>query len=323
MKYALEVNKEYKHKEICAILNEPVKKGGARKKQIEHWKKYFSFINPTSQKFLITEILNDDYETNKHGGAREGSGKKTKIKIEFDYIFNHFLYKAELKNKYYMENSYWNDVCFDNNTIYNFFGCYNDYYRGKEDECIDKEIYSAIYSKIREIAEYWIYDKMKKYNMNFRYGTILKRKAKSKIYIFNDEYLEPYNQYEEEFIKNNHLGYLMNVIKYERWDDMIKYITNKIEGYEYIKKIKKVTFKPDEIKTTDYDTYIEYKKEFNDSIVNELYNYFLKKEIENYDSGLEAVVDKMCGGTGEVKEFNEEERMKPYVYILDNYVRIQ
>lgn len=80
LKIELEVNKEYKHKEICQILNEPVKKGGARNKQIENWKRYFSFERPTSQKFLITGIINDDYQTNQHGGKRDGGRQKIRNK---------------------------------------------------------------------------------------------------------------------------------------------------------------------------------------------------------------------------------------------------
>lgn len=70
----------YTYKDICEILKQPVKTGRPRMLQLNNWKRYFSWINQTTQKFVITEIYDNisEIEMRTPGGAREGAGRKKK-----------------------------------------------------------------------------------------------------------------------------------------------------------------------------------------------------------------------------------------------------
>lgn len=340
MNYNLELDKEYKYKDICKILNQPIKTGRSRVLQLNNWKNYFSWTNPTTQKFVITEIYDNisQIEMKTAGGAREGAGRKVKLEKEFDYIFNYFLYKATKRNEYYRRNQYWDEVYFNNDQIYKFFGLYRDLYAGAYDDDVDKKKYELIADKIREKARSWIYNKIKKKEKNgeiiFEEG-IIAYKTKPKIKghpakngEYKDEWLEEWNQYQKDFIEENRLGFLKNVIDQKCWNDMIDYISDKFEGYELVKKYYKIKFKPEYIKDYDYDTYKKHRKCFNEEIIKELYNYFLEKEIENLkdsENNEEYMIAlmKTPKDTSIDYKINEKEIMKPYVDILDWYIKIR
>lgn len=339
MNYNLELDKEYKYKDICKILNQPVKTGRSRVLQLNNWKNYFSWINSTTQKFIITEIYDNilEIEMKTAGAAREGAGRKTKLVKEFDYIFNYFLYNSIKKNEYYRRNQYWDEVYFNNDQIYKFFGLYKDLYAGQYNEDIDQKKYELIADKIREKARSWIYNKIKKKAKDdeifFEEG-IIAYKTKPKIKgraakngEYKDEWLEEWNQYQKEFIEENRLGFLKNVIDQKCWDKMIDYISDKFEGYELVKKYYKIKFKPEYIKDYNYDTYKEYRKRFNDEIIKELYDYFLNKEIkilEESENNEEYMINIMQipKDMSINYKINEKEIMKPYVDIIDNYVKL-
>lgn len=53
----LEVGKAYKYKELCELLEESTKTGDSKQVQLSKWWQHFDWSNPTTQKFLVTEIF--------------------------------------------------------------------------------------------------------------------------------------------------------------------------------------------------------------------------------------------------------------------------
>ena len=339
----LELDKEYKYKDICKILNQPIKTGRSRVLQLNNWKNYFSWTNPTTQKFIITEIYGNisEIEMKTAGGHRDGSGRKVKLVKEFDYIFNYFLYDAVRKNEYYRRNDCWEEVYFSNDQIYTFFGLYDDIYAGQEDEIIDKKKYSLVADKVREKARSWIYTKIKNKAKNnkieFGEGIIaykrkpLNKHESAKNGEYKDEWLDKWNQYQKDFMEENHYGIIKRVIDEKRWQEMIDYISDKFEGYELVKKYYKIKFKPEYLDgySYNYDIYKEYQKHFNDTIVKEMYEYFLKKELNrldaNNDEEYKILLMQLPSDESIDYKISREKKiriMQPYKYIINNYVKL-
>ena len=319
----LQLNKEYKYKELCEVLDEPIKKGGAKQLQLENWKNYFKWINPTSHKFIIIEIYEVPKEkVENRGGARDGAGKKPRLQDEFEHIFNRFLNDALRKREYYRDNKYWNEAYFNNDVISRFFGCYSNLYAAMDDECVNKNAFSKLSDKIREKVRYYIHDKIKRLDWveKLEYGIIAyPDKTELYKYEFKDELLDQWNQYEQEFIKENKLGFEMNVIKQGRWQEMIEYISDKFDGYDIVKRYHKVIFEMEKIKECDNKTYKQCRHAYNKTVIEDVYGFILKKEIENFEDDND-ILEAMGYDR---KVFNEIEIMKPYKYIIDNYIKLK
>ncbi|ENK1242989.1 hypothetical protein AB2063_001117 [Clostridium botulinum] len=90
----LEIEKEYKYKELVKLLEEDVKGcGKSRTLQLKDWKRYFNFYkpNPKGQKFIVTEIYNKPKEKIDGRGKSEGSRNNSVYgkyidKLLLDYI---------------------------------------------------------------------------------------------------------------------------------------------------------------------------------------------------------------------------------------------
>lgn len=74
--------KEYKYKDLCFILGEQPKRSNSKKSQLKEWSSIFSWENPTTHTFKITEIYDIPKEKldgrKNNGGYRCGSGRKLK-----------------------------------------------------------------------------------------------------------------------------------------------------------------------------------------------------------------------------------------------------
>lgn len=358
----LNVNQEYEYEEICNVLNERVKTGGAKNSQFNNWKKYFEWIKPNRRKFLITNIINDNYMTNKVGGAREGSGRKSILNDEFEYILNCFAKEAKRHNGYYRKLSDWGIIYFTNDIFSKVFGLYSDFYAGKYDEHIDKDIYHTIYKKL-EARRRLLYSKIiKLFNEEtlehgktreeFGYGIIAFKNAEKTRFDYRDDLHPQWKEYQAEYISVKKLGYIGNIIEQDLWDDMLIYISSKFDGYHLVKEYTKIRFDLSRANNYSKAKYDQYRKTINETVVKSIYDKCLKKEIREYDEDKEQAEFEMecakemydflmdvgifpvdTAPLGEFdcykewdkiinSEFNEEETMKPYVYILDNYVRI-
>lgn len=91
----LENGKSYKYKELCLLLGEPVKSGGRNKQlQFKEWERYFTWDNPTSQKFLITSIK--EVPDEKIDGRGKSEGSKGNHKGKTGKYFDNLICKASV-----------------------------------------------------------------------------------------------------------------------------------------------------------------------------------------------------------------------------------
>ena len=350
----LKVNQEYEYQELCLLLNERVKTGGAKNKQFENWKKYFQWTKPKRTKFLITDIFNNYYYTNKHGGHRDGSGRNPILTDEVEYILNCFTREAKKINGYRRILDNWDQSYFNNDIFSKVFGIYRDFYKGKNDDNVDKKAYKTLYIKIEARRKFLlkkIKDLFKETGEEFTYGIIAFKDFEKTKYEYKDELREPWEEYREEYIKKNRLGFLGRVIENDLWDSMISYISSKFDGYEIVKEYCKISFKPERAKKYDKNKYTKCRKRINDIVIESIYDKCLKKEKKDYLKEQEKIEfqieqandiyyylkeNKMFSSDTEpleemefykelvnsIHDFNEEEAMVPYKYIIDNYVRI-
>lgn len=74
----------YTYKQLCKIFNIKPTDGNSKKSQLKEWERHIKWTKPTSQKYLITEVYDTPKEKTdgrkNNGGAREGAGRKSKIK---------------------------------------------------------------------------------------------------------------------------------------------------------------------------------------------------------------------------------------------------
>ena len=358
----LRIGEIYKYKELCEILKDKPRTGtNSRNSQFKEWRRYFNWSNPTTQKFLIEEIYDEPKEKidgrKKNGGAREGAGKPPKLQEEFDYLFNYFLKCEYNKNKYLRNNPYWDTSYFNLNDLEEFFGLSNNFYSAKSNENVNMTAYLNIAEIIDRRTRSWLINKIKRKEENieneitFTEGIIAYKNKKTDVGDYKDEYLEDWKRHQLEYFKITGYRNQGEVMYANKWWDMILYISSffKDDGYEIVKKYKKIIFNHKKLKDYDFDKCEEYRKRINDTIVEELYNYFLKKEKEKHEKQQQDLRNEMegfievCGWFNEyydgalsnptemedykelesqLCDFDKEKVMEPYKYVIDNYVKI-
>ena len=359
----LRVGETYKYKELCEILKDEPRTGtNSRKSQFKEWNRYFRWSNPTTQKFLIEEIYDTPKEKvdgrKNNGGKREGAGKPPKLQEEFNCLFNYFLKCEYNKNQYLRNNSHWNTSYFNLHDLEEFFGLSNNFYSAKNDDLVNMVAYLNIAEMIDRRARSWLINKIKRREENteneivFTEGIIAYRRWGDKVGDYKDEYLQEWKKHQLEYFDKTGLKNAGAVMYANKWKNMLEYISSffKNDGYELVKKYKKIIFNPTKLHNYNYDECERCKQKINDTIVKELYDYFLNKEYNKYIKNQTEIKDEMegfievCGWlneyydgalsnpteTDEYKElelqlceFNEELVMTPYKYIIDGYVRIQ
>lgn len=302
---------DYKYKELCSLMNDKVKGGKAKKLQLQEWKRFFEWENPTKQIFHITEVFEIPKEKeHTWGGAREGAGAKVKVQEEFDYMFRMFLYQSYRKNEYFRNNANWYEVYVNNNTICKFFGCYENLYQALEDENLDTAIVRKISDKVREKSRSWIFNKISKIDgITLTKGIIAFTSDKS--FERKDELLEDYDKYQQEFMDMYGIKYPSELIEKNLWLEMSAYIDSKFEDYKAVKKMHKIIFNTEHLNgQCDYKVYQAHRKEFNKQLISDIYQFFLKKEKENI-SAFESET-----------EFDETKVMKDYKYMIKEYLLV-
>lgn len=358
----LRVGEIYKYKELCEILKDKPRTGtNSRKSQFREWERYFKWSNPTTQKFLIEEIYDIPKDKvdgrKKNGGIREGAGKPPKLQKEFDYLFNYFLHCEYNKNQYYRNNPYWDTTYFNLSDLEEFFGLSNNFYSAKNDILVNTVAYLNIAEIIDRRARSWLINKIKRKEENveneitFTEGIIAYKKWNNKTGDYKDEYLQDWTSHQFEYFAKNGYRNSRDVMYANKWQDMLKYISSffKDDGYELVKKYKKIIFNHEKLKKYDFNQCEEYKNRINETLVKELYDYFLRKEKDKYKKGQENLKTEIeglietCGWLSEyydgafdnpteleyykelesqLCDFDEEKVMRPYKYIIDNYVKL-
>lgn len=355
----LKIGEKYKYKELCEILNEKELLGNSRKAQFKEWERYFKWSNPNSRTYLIEEIYDfpkDKIDGRKNnGGARKGAGNPGKLNDEFNYLLNYFLRCEYNKNKYEMNNPYWDSTYFTKGNIAVFFGLRKDEYKyAQYDENIDKIKYLEFNRMITRKIDSWLINKIKRKSeesSDIQYGEgIIAIKINGDM-LFDDSLLSRYYEYQYQYFEKNNYHSYNDVIINAKWSNMKEYINSCFSGYIRVDKFKKIVFDHKKLKEYDIDKCKKYQKQFNDRLIDELYKYFLKHEKDKYNKRHEYLEWEMKNyidlyyyiyelnrnlSPDNPKEdeyyidmeneyntdFNEEEVMKPYKYIIDNYVRI-
>ena len=158
----LELNIKYKnYKEMCKVLEEPIKTGNAKQAQLKEWECYFNF-HKDGNGFIVTKKYNklkekvDDRKghSGKSIGSRNNNNKYGKY---LDVLIENFLYKCNKKKKViYITNSclaqmtkmvnFNYRVCVGNREkfhgyVYVKYNCFT-----KEAE---NDVFNCIYSKMR------------------------------------------------------------------------------------------------------------------------------------------------------------------------------
>ncbi|MCD2346238.1 hypothetical protein [Clostridium guangxiense] len=105
----LELNKKYKnYKELCEVLDEPIKGGKSKQLQLQDWERYFKYTKQGNG-FIVTEIYAEPKEKIDNRGKSKGShGNNNKYAQYTDKLIENFLYnKQELHHEYivYITNS--------------------------------------------------------------------------------------------------------------------------------------------------------------------------------------------------------------------------
>ena len=324
----------YKYKDLCEIFNEAPAVGNSKIRQLKDWQRFINWIKPTIQQYLITEIY---YIPNKKTDGRKTNGNKNfgkgKLNTEFDYIFDYFMAHEYTANEYRLNKPKWEETYFTKKRISIFFGLYNkNFGKARYDEYINYNIYLDIANKIREKQRSWIFDKIKRKENNsdkikLTYGIMAYKHKGDKQPDYKDELLEEYNKYKQEYMDNNNFKLDEDIINAGKWNEMTDNISSHIDGYEQVIKCHKLEFKKEDIEY-DYNLVKEYKKHFNDTIIKDIYDYFLNKIKNNPETNEDYQIELMRAAQEDCSVnyvFNKEKEkflMQPYVYILDTYVRI-
>lgn len=290
----------YKYKELCAAFDEDVKTGGAKVNQLNRWRRYFNWENPTKQTYKITEIYDnpitiEDGRKN-NGGYRNGSGAKGKLQDEFDYLFNMFLHMKFNRNVY---NGVANicDIHFSNNEISRYFGLYGkDFYSTMKDKSMIT-VRNDIYKKIIEKRNSWIYKKIERIDrVEFGYGIVAYKDEERKAFEYRDEWLERWNRLMRMYLRENRLRNISDVVDKGLWEDMISDISSFFDGYAIVERVRLVKFDVDMLVDFDIDMKDIYVKKFNDTLCEELRRFF--------------------------KNRVDDEEYQIYKHIIDRYVSI-
>lgn len=350
----IEVGRTYKYKELCEALEDKQTTGtNPRKAQLKEWGVYFRWSNPTSHKFLIEEIYKVPIEKEdgrrNNGGARKNSGSKSKFTEEFNYILNYYISHEYNRNQHELNKPYWHVAYFTSGQIAKEFGlCRVTMYEPHDDEIVDKEVFSKIASRVHSKQRYWIIDKLKR--MEGRCKKKKKRETDKTVLLvdglmayryekddhpdYRDDLLKDYNKYKKEYMDKNHFRTDHDIISAGKWQEMSEEVSSHFKhlGYVRVKKCHKLFFNPKEKELYDYSLVLEYKKHYNDEIIQDMYDYFLNKilsrlkrfpeENEDYQIELMQAAQEGCSVNYRFTKEKEELLMKPYVYVFDNYVRI-
>ena len=308
------VNQSYKYAELCLIFNEQQRTGNARKAQLNRWKRFIDWVKPTTQIYKITEVYEKAKEITdgrrNNGGVRAGAGAKVKMQEEFEYVLNCYMFLWISRYNYSNPDGRRSgeiQIYFTNKDISEYFGLQTkDFNKGYEDGTINKEAFSMVGNKIREIRDSWIFDKIKKMEgMELTNGIIAYKNKKKNEFEFRDDLLAEWNMHQEEYCRENKLHSIGDVIDKGRWFEMIRYISMYFSQYEEVIRCKKITLgSTDYLEEFDLDEYKENKKLYNERIIESLTNYFRKKT-----AGIDANDEKAA-------------KFEDYVKIINKYVRI-
>lgn len=274
----IEVNKDYKYKELCALRGENIRTGKSKQLQLKDWKRFFEWDNPTTQIYRVTKVYDEPKEKiDARGGVRKGAGAKAKVQDEFNYLFNAFMFREYERNAYNVK-AVWGDIYFTNSEIDTYFGlrCEN-YYEAKNDDSVNDFAFQKVTEKLTEKRRSWIINKIKKIdNITFQNGIVAYKDNGT--FDYRDDLLEEWNTYQNNYMHLMGFRSMKDVIEKEKWADMIDYISQQFEGYARVIKCHKVQTEISMLKRFELEEIDKQRLLFNQKIVEELNAFFSKQE---------------------------------------------
>lgn len=94
----LELNKKYKnYKELCEVLDEPIKGGKSKQLQLQDWERYFKYTKQGNG-FIVTEIYAEPKEkVSNRGKSKNSHGNNNKFAKYTDILIENFLHKSQAR----------------------------------------------------------------------------------------------------------------------------------------------------------------------------------------------------------------------------------
>ena len=276
----IEVDGLYKYPQLCKILGQKTKSGDSKKAQLKAWHNAFDFEFVTKQVIKITKIvdLNADISV-KNGGARNNSGRKSKLQSEFNELFNMFLHYNFNKNVYKGQPNLC-DVHATSGYMQRYFGIFGyDFYKARDNQNVDQDILFEVSSKCREKFNSLVLNKIRnRDDIEYGHGIIAyKTLDKDSTFDYKDGWLDEYIEHEKEYLKKNKYKSIQDVIKDNKWIDLEEYCSSFSRGYERVKKSYKFTFDVHVLYDFNIDDYEQLRHTFNRTIVADLIEFFKKK----------------------------------------------
>lgn len=341
-KKMIEAGKTYKYKELCEVMNQSVKSGKSKQLQLKDWKRFFSWENPTSQKYTITEVYDEPKEKIDNRGKKE-----KKLVKEFPILWDNFIQQS------WMEpiNEYSKDIYFSYGKLVYSFGFYNKKYDNvrelsseelkRIDPAFDLVAYNDVTEKIRSFAYSWIINKIKKdKRIDYGYGVLGQRSGTDDNEQL-DEFLEKYEELQGLWMEEHRYRHMAQVIQEKRFHLMYLYVKKHLneyitknnelgiypeKGYAEIRRLHKVH--PHENQTFqkyDKETVQQARYSVNKQLCNALMEYYSKRWDKWKESYEEVDILFDCGMTPELNiryTNNKSDDLAPYKHIINTYVKI-
>lgn len=278
--------KPYKYKELCIHFGEEVKTGKAKILQLENWRRFFEWENPTTQQYVVTAVYDAPKEKSpasntKRGGARKNAGRKRFAEEEVEYLTLCMLdYYRKLNDSSIIP------IQITNSEIDIYFGLRREeFYAAKNSQFVDQELLKTVSEKLREKRTLIV----KRLKADNRFKAVkgligfLDRKNHSTVAISKE--LPTFEKYQKEYLEKQGKK-LYEVVDEGKWREMIDYISKQEEfkKYESVCPCLEIQDYSDALSDFKYDLdeLGKHKRRLNELVVDSIKSYFVKNKKGKY-----------------------------------------
>lgn len=149
----LELNKNYKYKELCTLFNENIFNGNSKKAQFKEWERYIKIEKGEKATFIITEIYEIPLQKEDNRGKSDGSRAN-------NVVYGEYIDRILID---YLQNTYKNGICIKyitNNVLAEVLGIINCNFRVANNKKVKfKQFISTKEIKITNTAMYSVFNK--------------------------------------------------------------------------------------------------------------------------------------------------------------------
>lgn len=276
----------YKYKELCDILMDKPCTGRQKMLQLKRWSGCMSWENPTTHRYKITEVYDKPVVLSR-GGKRSNSGRKKKLYDEFLWLLNSFMHREFNRNTSGGHDGRLCSCRFTGNEISKYFGLYNDNfhnavaeYSKNHDDGVDEfsKAWSEVSKLIAEMRRRWIYDRISSLEgVKFGYGVIAYKDKDRSEFDYLDDKLGDWNSYMARYMERHKLKNEGMVADRGMYLDMIKNISLNFDDYVSVERVRRFDYDIDILKEYEFEEYEDYRRKFNDAVVDGIKRHFDKK----------------------------------------------